>query len=102
MPTMLPVLIFFSSFLEKRLVAHCFFLPLPTLGSCRLLCFLYQWHLLAEIKGPADFLVVGGAKSLVQGVGGVPQTVYPLCPSGVSDTGFRDLRVTACMQGWKK
>lgn len=96
----------FGFFLEKRLVAHCFFLPLPTLRPCCPLCLLYKWHLSVEIRGPGDFPVgteVGGAKSLAQGVGAVLiQAVYPLCPAGVSDTGFRDFRMTACVQGWEK
>lgn len=45
---------------------------------------------------------VGGAKSLVQAVGGVLiQTVNPVGPAGVSVTGFRDLRVPACVLGWE-
>lgn len=60
----------------------------------------------SEIKGPGDFSVGvedGGAEYLVQSVWGVLiQTTYPLCPASVSDTGFRDFRVTASMLGRKK
>lgn len=92
--------------LFKEEVGCSLLLPLSTLCPCCLLCLLYKWHLSVEIRGPGDFPVgteVGGAKSLAQGVGAVLiQTVYPFCPSGVSDTGFRDFRMTACVQGWEK
>lgn len=53
----------------------------------------------SEIKGAGDFpmgVEDEGAESLVQSVEAVLlQITSPLCPAGVSDTGFRDFSVTA-------
>ncbi|EPY81044.1 CDW92 antigen isoform 2 isoform 2-like protein [Camelus ferus] len=80
-------------------------------GCCFLSSSALEWLLLpavttvvsgisqSEIKGAGDFpmgVEDEGAESLVQSVEAVLlQITSPLCPAGVSDTGFRDFSVTA-------